>query len=146
MLRNPPERKARNRCVAILRSCDASFRSATPTNARRPPGLRTSVALTKFPNSEQAPLWKLRQAERNVSGNGTTPHNHRQTPDQTTRPRQKKIKKPTAQEKIFSQRIWHIWFFPTHNPTRKKPKEPSHSKPTHHPDFLLHSKICQCFE
>ena len=39
-------------------------RSATPTDARRPPGLRTSVVLTKFPNSEQAPLWKLRQAER----------------------------------------------------------------------------------
>jgi len=31
-------------------------RSATPTDARRPPGLRTSVVLTKFPNSEQAPL------------------------------------------------------------------------------------------
>jgi hypothetical protein len=39
-------------------------RSATPTDARRPPGLRTSVVLTKFPNSEQAPLRKLRQAER----------------------------------------------------------------------------------
>jgi hypothetical protein len=46
--KNPRLRQYPKRCGAILRSCATSFRSATPTDLRRPLGLRTSVALTKL--------------------------------------------------------------------------------------------------
>ena len=44
---------------------------------------------------------------------------------------EKNKKYPTLKE-IFCQRIWHIWFFPTHKPTLQKTKRAKPTK-THPP-------------
>jgi len=70
----------------------------------------------------------------NVSGNGrTTTRTDTSTPDQTTTPTQKKIKKPTAQErKFFANAFGTFGFAPTHkaNASQNQKSQANQSPPT----------------